>query len=279
MILSRTFCSLFAIGSLLGCSSTQKNQGEADTLLVEVDRILPEAESLDASAVEVTLLLANPTDSAIDIEGVTYRIDTQDVAGLLEGTVEAEARIEAGQRSELKFKQSVPFPSDQAAYEAILKRQTIPVDLKGEVELSNGSTIEFARAGEVATPSLPRAEVSDPQAARYGSDGVDVTLYLRVINDNVFPILLQNVQYTVYVDDKKVRSETASMGQRMVPSSAEEYEISKTITPTGTEFSAQDLKKILEGGSLTYKIEGEIAIARLTVPFEHSGTITLATGE
>jgi LEA14-like dessication related protein len=269
---------VFAASLVLACSSTPKNTASGPTLGVEVDRVLPLAESLEASAVEVTLALDNPTSKAVEVESVEYEMDTKDVAGVLKGTAKSGAHVEASQRSELKFKQSIPFPADKEAYEAILKEGTIPFDLKGTVRFSNGENVAFSRVGEVATPTLPHFDVNDAQAARYGAEGVDVTFYLRLINDNVFPVMVQNVSYTVFVNDKQIRSESAGAGVRLLAGSAEEYEVSKTIGGN-KDFSPEELKQVLAKGELTYRVEGKVELARLTIPFEHSGTIQLATGE
>lgn len=265
---------------LLSCSSTPKNQGQpSGSLAVEVDRVMPANESLEASSVEVTLALENSTGSALEVESVDYEFDTKDVGGTVKGTVKSGASVEPQQRAELKFKQNIPFPEAQEAYQAVLERQTIPFDLKGTVKLANGDTLPFERSGEVATPVLPRFVVNDAQAARYGTDGVDVTLFLRLLNDNVFPVLIQDVSYTVYVNDKEIRSQTAAVGLRLMAGSAEEYEESKTIAGDAKDFSKEELKQILASGQLTYKVEGKIELSRLTIPFEHTGEIKLATGE
>jgi LEA14-like dessication related protein len=276
--MNRNILLTIVLALTAGCKSTPKNAGPAEDPVVEVDRVFPQPESLEASAVEVTLAISNPTGESIEIAGVEYTIDTKDVGGVLKGKVQGGATVAPQQKSELKFRQSVPFPSDRDQYKTILDRQTLPFELKGTVKLGDGTKLDFEKIGEVATPTLPRFEVNDPQAARYGAEGVDVTMYLRLINDNVFPVLVQNVTFTVWVNDKKVRSETAAVGQRLIAGSAEEYEVSKTIT-AGKEFPAAEVKAILQSGRLTYKVDGTIEVARLTIPFEHSGTIELATGE
>lgn len=243
---------------------------------------MPLAESLDAAAVEVTLLLENPSASAVQVESVDYAFDTKEISGVLKGSVPSDAKIEPSQRAELKFKQRIPFPEEAEAYQSILEGQTIAFDLSGEVKLSNGQTLGFSRAGEVATPALPRFEVNDAQAARYGTDGVDVTLFLRLINDNIFPVLVQNVSYTVFVNEKEIRTETAAVGLRLLGGSAEEYEVSRTITASAKDakdLSGDELKQILASGQLSYKVEGKIELSRLTLPFSHTGEIQLATGE
>ncbi len=270
--------SAFLISSL-GCASTPKNTGPAAELAVEVDRVMPQAESIEAAAVEITLIITNPTDSPVTVKSVEYEIDTKEVAGVQKGSATSGQAVQAQQKSELKFRQVIPLPTEAEAYKAVFARETMPIGLSGVVKFSDGSELEFEREAEVAVPSLPRFIVNDAQAARYGSDGVDVAIFLRLVNDNVFGVLVQSADYTVYVNDKKVRSDTCAVGTRLVAGSAEEYEVSKTVGGKGSDFSAAEVKEIFSKGQLSYRVEGKIELARITIPFSFDGTIQLATGE
>lgn len=265
--------------ALLGACATTPVAAPSASPTAEVDRMFPMAESLDASAIEVTLLLENPTDEALTVKSIAYSMDSKDVGGIQEGTAESGATVGPKQKIELKFKQSIPFPADADAYRAVLERQTIPITLDGTITLSNGEEVEFEREGEVATPTLPKLVVNDAQAARYGTDGVDVTIYLRLVNDNPFAVLVQSCEYTVYVEDIEARTDTAAVGTRLMPAAGEEYEFSRQISGKDEKFGDALAKKVLGSGKVNYRIEGKIDLARLSIPFKHEGTIELATGE
>lgn len=268
--------ALFASLTAAACAAPQKVV-ESGSVQVAVDRIMPLAESLDASAVEVTLRLRNSTGDAVSIESVAYEINTADVGGKLSGTAEGGATIEPQQEAELKFRQSIRFPEDKDAYKAVIDRSTIPVELTGSVKLSSGESVSFARSSEVATPSLPKFVVHEAQAARYGKAGVDVTLFLRLINENVFPVQIGSVNYTVEVGGKKVKSEQAAIGQRMLASAAEEYEVGSVLDEQS--FDKEQIQKMVADRKVTYRVHGTVELARLTIPFEYDGEIELATGE
>lgn len=276
MIRSSLACSFLFV---VACAGPQKAAGPALAPTAEVDRLFPMAESLDASAVEVTILLENPTDEALTVKDIAYTLDSGDVGGIQEGTAESGATVGPKQKIELKFKHSIPFPGDAAAYSAVLDRQTIPINLDGTITLSNGEEVEFERVGEVATPTLPKLVVNDAQAARYGTEGVDVTIFLRLVNDNPFSVLVQSCEYTIYVEDIEARSDTAAVGTRLLPAAGEEYEFSRQITGKDPKFGDVLAKKVLASGKVNYRIEGKIDLARLSIPFKHEGTIELATGE
>lgn len=261
---------LLALGA---CSSTQKSKVDEVDVQVTVERLLPRAESLDASAIEVTLKVNNPTGKPIKIDSIQYEIDTKEVSGVLTGTSQSGATIESVQTALVTFSKSVPFPKDKEAYQEVISRGTITADLNGDVLLGDGRKLHFARKGQVATPTLPKFVVFDAQAARYEKEGLDVTLFLRLINENVFPITIERVRYTVFVDNKKIKSEQAAIGVRLLQGAAEEYEVSTILDDKTLEKGA--VKRILASGKLGYKVTGAVDITRLQIPFEYENEIEL----
>jgi len=263
--------------ALAGCAGGQKVESKPADVAVTVDRVMPMPESLDASAVEVTLKLYNPAEKAVQISTVDYSIDTQDVGGKLSGTAEGGGKIEPNQEAEIKFRQSIPFPADLEQYKKILERKTIPINLAGKVKLGDGRSYSFERVSEVATPELPIFVVHDAQAARYEKAGLDVTLFLRLINDNPFPVLIEGLTYTVWVGDKKIKTEQAAVGARLIANAAEEYEVGAVLSEKS--LGKDRLRQVLSDRKVSYRVEGQLELRRLTIPFEHTGEIELATGE
>lgn len=260
------------------CASQQAAPArEAGEVVVEVERVLPKAESLDASAVEVTLKITNNTGSAVKVERVEYSIDTKEVSGVQKGQSASSSTLEASQAELVTFLQSIPFPTEKEAYEQVLEHGVIPANLEGVVVLSDGRKLPFSQMGQVATPTLPKFIVFDAQAARYEKEGLDVTLFLRLVNENVFPVTIEVVKYTVYVEDKKVKSEQASLGERLIQGGANEYEVSVVLD--GKNFDKAKVKTILAAGKLGYKVAGKVVLSRLEIPFEHTGEVTLGGGE
>jgi LEA14-like dessication related protein len=265
---ARSFAlSTVAALAALGCASAPKAAATRAGLSVEVDRVMPVPQSLDATEIEILLIVANPDDRAVKIDAIDYAIDTQGVAGVLKGKVDGGATIEPQQKTELRFRQRVSFPKDGDAMKALIEKGTVPVALSGTVR-AGAQAVAFERNAEIATPTLPRFVVNDAQAARYGKDGVDLTMYLRLVNDNVFPVTVQGVEYTVYLQGKEIKSEQA-----------EEYEVSKTLDGKQKDFSPAEVKAILERGELRYKVVAKVELPTMTLPFEYEDTIKLATGE
>lgn len=261
----------------VSCASQEKIVEQKADVAVGVERVLPKAESLDASALEVTLKIVNPGSGPIKIDRIDYELDTKDVSGVLKGSAPSSATIESQQTAEVAFSQSIPFPQDKEAFKAVIEKGTIAYEMTGSVVLGDGTKLKFEKKGEVATPTLPQFVVFDAQAARYEEDGLDVTLFLRLINENVFPVSVEGVRYTVFVEGKKIKSEQAAVGVRLLQGGAEEYEVS-TILDEKT-FDKGKVKALLAEGKVAYKVTGKINLPRLDIPFEHNGEIELAGGE
>lgn len=271
--------SLFALSILFlfaGCAAPQKPVESKGVVEVEVERVLPKAESLEASGLEVTLRVVNPTDAPVKIERIDFEVDTKDVAGKLSGSAPSNATIETSQAAEVSFSQSIKFPEDKEAYQAVISRGTIPLEIRGSVVLSDGRKLPFERKSEVATPTLPQFIVFDAQAARYEEEGLDVTLFLRMVNENVFSVLVETVRYTVYIEEKKIKSEQA-ISVKLLQGAAEEYEVTTILDAKSLEKGK--VKAILASGKIAYKVTGKISMPRLDIPFEHVGEIELAGGE
>jgi LEA14-like dessication related protein len=258
------------------CAAPQKPVEQKGEVEVSVERVLPKAESLDASALEVTLRVVNPGDTPIKIDRIDFEVDTKDVAGVLKGSTPSGATIEAQQAAEVTFAQSIKFPEDKDAYQAVISRGSIPLDMKGNVVFDDGKKLSFERKGEVATPSLPQFVVFDAQAARYEQEGLDITLFLRMINENVFPVVVETVTYTVYVEEKEIKSEQA-ISVKLLQGGAEEYEVTTILD--AKSFEKGKIKQVLSSGKIGYRVSGKIALTRLDLPFEHTGEIELAGGE
>jgi LEA14-like dessication related protein len=268
--------SIFAALMIAGCASSQKPVEQKGQISVSVQRVLPKAESLDASGIEVTLRLENPVDEGRKIDRIDYEIDTGDVAGVVKGSTPTNATIEANQAAELSFSQSIKFPEEEEAYKAVLARGTIPLAIKGAIVLGDGTKLTFDKKTEIATPTLPQFIVFDAQAARYEKEGLDVTLFLRMVNENVFPVTIESVRYTVFVADKKIKSEQA-IGVRLLQGGAEEYEVTTILD--GKSFEKGKIKEVIASRKIGYKVSGKIDLPRLDIPFEHVGEIELAGGE
>lgn len=264
--------AVIALAASAACASAPKVE-KIEEVAVRVDRLFPQADGLDASKIGVKLQLANPRSSAITIAGIDYTIDTGDVSGTLSGAVEGGTVLEAQQISEVEFSHKVPFPTEKEAYKAVLDQGQILLTLKGTVRFEDGTSADFERKGAVATPSLPKFVVHDAQAARYGKDGLDVTLYLRLINENVFTVIVDSVSYTVSINGKATDPKEAAIGARLTQGAAQEF----TESIVMTEKNFENLAAILAGGEVEYTVTGKLDVADLELPIDLSGEVEFAT--
>jgi len=262
----------FVCGSV-ACAGSQKPK-EKLMLDIEVERVMPSAVSLRATAVEVLLNVQNPMSKKINIAKVSYTIDTKEVAGVLTGAMDTEKSLAPGKTIELSFRQEIPFPKDIEAYRAVIANSTLPIELKGELTLDDGSKLGFSRVSEIATPSLPKFVVHDAQAARYGKQGVDISLFLRLINENVFGVAVEGVDYTVELNGKEIKKEQAAVGIKLLGSGAQEYEMT-TVLDEST-FGKKEVKALLKDKLISYRVYGEVELDFIKTSFDHTGEIKLA---
>lgn len=280
---ARSFALAGAVG-LAGCGSAQKAAAPEGDIEVRVDRMMPQNESLSSSAVAVKLGLFNPKSKAVKIDRVEYELDTGKLAGVIRGESKSGGTLEAAQKAELEFRESIPFPDEEAPYRALLERGTIPVGLKGLVHFADGSRVGFERQGAVATPLLPKFVVHDAQAAQMGKERIEVSFFLRLINENVFPITVDGVAYTVTLEDREIRAEQGAIGVRLVQGAVQEFEVSVILEDKKDKKDKKakrgpddwDLKGLVAAGRLRYRVQGAVSLSRLEVPFDYSGEIKLS---
>lgn len=262
------------LGFLLGggCAGGQPPAPPA-SLDARVSRIFPKPKDLDTSVLAVKLEVYNPRQEPIPVQAVRYTLDTGEVAGKIAGTVDAGATLAAEQQAELGFDIDIPLPKDRDRIEALLAQEVVPADLSGTVLFGDGSTAAFDRKAGLAMPRLPRVVVFDAQAAQYENKGVDVTFFLRLLNENPFTMTVQAVTYSVDVGGKEMRAEQAGVGSRLTAGAAEEYEVSIQLD----ERSYEGLAALLASGEINYRVYGEVRTRDLSIPFDHPGTIALAS--
>ncbi|MEQ9496170.1 MAG: hypothetical protein RIT81_04910 [Deltaproteobacteria bacterium] len=257
----------------LGCASQPKQVETVEDVAVRVDRILPQADSLDASKIGVKLQLANPRGASVSITQIDYKVDTGDIGGVLNGQVAGGTVLESQQITEVEFSQKIPFPEDKTQYQAVLDEGQILLTVSGNVKFDDGTSATFEKKGAVATPSLPKFVLHDAQAARYGKDGLDVTLYLRLINENVFTVTIDSLEYQVAINGKETKSEQGAIGARLVQGAAQEFAVSIVMD----EKAFPNIKEILASGEIEYTVGGHVAVASLQLPIDISGKIEFST--
>ncbi len=266
--------SVWAIGlALVACKSGGDGAPKSEGAIVaSVDRVIAGAASLSTSQVAVKLKLENGKDQGVQITGLEWSIDTGAFAGVLKGQSSPGASLEAQQAAELEFKQDIPLPSEKEAYLAALEEGNILVTVSGSVKLSSGESIAFSRKSSVTTPILPKFIVHDAQAARYGKEGLDVTFFLRLVNENQFPITVTAVEYAVAINGQELKREQGGTGTRLVGGAVQEFEVSVRFD----QKSFKDTKAILASQKLNYSVTGQIDLDTLQIPFELPGEINLA---
>lgn len=252
-----------------GCASSEP---AAPPLPIQarVSGIFPKTSALTTSVLEVKVEILNPRATPVGVESVRYALETGEVAGTREGSVPADATLQSEQQAELGFEIEIPIPGDRL--EELAARDMVPADLSGEVVFADGTTAAFERKAGLAIPRLPSFVVFDAQAAQYERRGVDVTFFLRLLNENPFTLPIQAVEYELEVAGKTMRTEQAGVGTRLTPGAAEEYEVPVRLDDS----TVDDLQALEASGEIAYRVKGQVLTRAATVPFDHEGTIELA---
>lgn len=257
---------------LVACAGQQRVVKAEDPPVVKVERLFPQPDSLDASKLLVKLSIGNPRASSVHVENISYTIDTGDVAGVIAGAVEVDSSVESEQLAEIEFEVEIPFPKDDpAAYLGVIAQGTVPLEVKGNATFSGLGDIAFERKGAVATPSMPKFIVHDAQAARYGKEGVDMTFFLRLVNENAFTVTVGEVNYSVEIYGKVLKEQSAGIGSTLVAGAAQEFEVSVVLE----EKTFPGITKQLKSGKLEYRVFGKVSVDDIEEDFEHPGEIEI----
>ena len=256
-----------------GCAAPQKAPEPVKPAQARVARIFPQPASLEEAKVVVTVEVYNPRSEAIGLTGIDYTILADDIGAKVEGRSTTNGQLEPEQGAEVEFTEAFPFPKDSEAYLAVLERGTIPIDVKGEVTFADGSKAAFSRKGAIAAPALPKFIVHDAQAARYdGGKGIDVTLFLRLVNENSFTVVVDEIRYEVNVNDKKIKA-GKDIGVRLVANAVSEYEESAAVDEQN--FGRKGVRAVLADGKVQYHVTGAVDIRGMELPVDLRGEVAL----
>ncbi len=256
---------------LLALACKSGPPGPPTPIEARVTRIFPRTTSMQASTLDVKVSVENPRATPVGLASVRYALETGDVAGTIEGSLDLEGQLLAEQRAEVGFVVDIPLPTDTERLTALIGAEMVPADLSGEIRFDDGSAARFERKASLATPRLPRFEVLDAQAAQYDRERLDLTMFLRLTNENAFTVVVRAVDYTLEVAGQQMRAEQVGVGARITAGSAEEYEISLRLEAG----SSKQLPEVLASGIVPYRIFGEVKLPQISVPFEHTSQVDL----
>lgn len=270
--MTKRWMAALAAAGLAACATPQAAPKAEDPPMVKVDRLFPQPDSLDGSKLAVKVAIYNPRSEPLTLKDITYEVDTKEVAGVIKGREPIDSAVDANQAVETEFMVEIPFPKDDPeVYKAILARGTVPLEVKGSANFEGFGPVAFSRVGAVATPSLPKFIVFDAQAARYGKEGLDVTFFLRLINENAFTVTVGEVDYAVEVYGKKLKEQQAGIGTTLVAGAAQEFEVSVVLE----EKSFAGVTQQLKSGKLQYRVVGTVSVNDVEEEFAHEGEIEL----
>jgi LEA14-like dessication related protein len=270
--MNRIIGSLAAL-SLFACAGSGP-VGPPTPLGVTVKRMVPGSTDLKTGRIKVALQIENTRAAPVTLSRVHYQVASVEAAVSIEasGSLDTKATLQPGQSANVDLPIDLAYPVADSDYAALLKMDTVPMLLTGTVEAADGTSTEFSRRGAVAPPNLPRFTVFDAQAATYEDQGIDVTFYLRLINENPFGVVVEAAEYTIELDGKPVADGTAGIGVRLPQGGVQEFEVvasvdEKNFGPTWKEKMSSEM--------LRYRMIGRLKVEGIEVPLSESGEIQL----
>jgi len=252
-----------------GCAASEP-AGPLEPVEVRVDRLYPTIESMEEVLVTAKIVLTNPRATAATLTAIDYTLTPESELEPVSGRIEVAQPLEAGQALSTEIEEAVSLPLGEEGYLELVRRNTLPIQLSGVARFGDGSTSEFSKNGAIAFPNVPELVVYESQAASYEEQGVDVTFYLRLTNENPFGTVVDRATYEVYLDGKKVSEGTAGIGIRLPQGSVQEYEVNTSIDESTF---GDDYARYLDVESFPYEVKGQVVVSGMELPFSHRGTI------
>lgn len=257
---------------LLACASGPKEP--LAPIEVEVERIIPATQGLRRASVRAKITITNPREVPVTISKVEYLVRTEDLEPAMEGrsTLTPNSELPPRSAAQVELSQDLALPEAADALLGALRKEEILVEMQGTISFSDGTSTSFSRKGSIAPPNLPRFVVHEAQTSIYEGEGIDVTFYLRLINENPFSVVVENASYEVILEGKKVSEGTAGIGIRLTQGAVQEYEVSVTVDE---KTFGKGWKAMLDKPSLAYAMKGELAMETFTVPVSTDGSVDL----
>jgi LEA14-like dessication related protein len=265
-------CSALSLLPLLACASGSKEP--LAPIQVDVDRIIPATQGMRKARVRAKLTITNPRQIPVTVSKVEYLVKTENLEPAMEGrsTLTPNSELPPESAAQVELSQDLSLPEEPEALLGALRLEEILVEMQGTIYFADGTSTSFSRKGSIAPPNLPRFVVHEAQTSIYEGEGIDVTFYLRLINENPFSVVVETASYEVVLEGKKVSEGTAGIGIRLTQGAVQEYEVSVTVDEKNF---GKDWKSMLDQSSLDYEMQGKLVMEGFTVPVSKAGSVDM----
>lgn len=255
--------------ALSACASGPPPAAPTVPVEARVTQLFSQASGLREVTVSIGLEVYNPNPTPAAMGSIQYKLDGGELLGVVEGEVPVGAELPGGDKGSLSFKAKLALPTEAEAFLAAVQKTSLPIQLSGQLKLADGA-VAFSRPGEAMMPVMPKFVVNEAQAASY-KGGLDLTLYLRLVNENSFTVTLDELLYTVTVAGQAQAEQTGAIGKRLPAGAAEEFEATVELK----DGAFKDLGRIKKLGELKYGVKGQIKVGGVSLPFTRSATVQL----
>ncbi|MBX5483776.1 MAG: LEA type 2 family protein [Myxococcaceae bacterium] len=148
--------------------------------------------------------------------------------------------------------------------------------LRGDLIVKTASgktvTVPFARSRDIRTPRLPRVTMHELDAARYSDREANIFFRIGVVNPNPFPLRIGALDFKAEVAGKQVAEGTRGQGDTIDAAATGIYEVQQSVNE---ETHGPDIKKLIKGQLLPWRITGVLKGELFEVPVNLEGTVKL----
>lgn len=153
------------------------------------------------------------------------------------------------------------------------------VALRGKLHVERLGTkdvLDFARSRDIRLPRLPVPGLREVEGSRYSAENVSLRFYVTINNPNPFPLKVDGLTYTAVVGGKQLSDGTLAPGNTVNPTETDVFEFTVVLDPATY---GPEVKKLIAGQSIPYKVSGKLDGDLFSVPFEAEGVVLVRSSQ
>lgn len=148
-------------------------------------------------AFDVDVKNANPF--GLSMKGLSYELQVQDKP-TIEGALSERLELAANNTSRIKLPFTLRYEDIFGTLVALRDNKELRYQISGEADFGL-MRLPYSKTGTFALPKLPTIAVESLRINQLGLNGVDLSLALKIGNENSFPIRLDGLDYQLKLAD------------------------------------------------------------------------------
>jgi len=251
--------------NVTACGASQKRSagGEAELLTYR-------ATTAEQTFSEVTVAcpweLDNLSDGEVVVERARWTL-ALDGSEPVTGTTELNLRVAAKGKHEAKLKMTTPVNTSTEVLDAREEKPGVHYSVKATFELTGSEPYEADWFGEIYGSQRPEVTVKG-RAGRHSDKSVELGFTVGIKNPNPFDVMVDGLDYKIFVDGQEVSSGELASGRHLDAASDLLFDIERAL---GLE-DFQDLaKKVATSDVTPYRMDGTLRVSGVEIPVQLTG--------